>query len=388
MSRDGETAKRAGGSGLAKRVLIWTGRILVVLWLALSFLVAALSLVDSGPILVDLARRGTVFGAWSVLHLLHFLFAIAAIVGAGWALRRRRPLTALLFSVLAWPTSYVIAASRCDYPGCRSMTWAALPSGAFDWGVRIRPVTDRNEAEAIASEALFRAGSRFHSYDPKQFDGYWIVPTISDDGWAGPSAVRVDARTGASRFVPCPADRMQCGMERPVVSEAGQVFANAQWGLAVTFPAGRAVCTERPDDETRRDEARGFYAMVRDADIPCEIVDPSRALGLEALAARTLTEARQEPCKPLSPARLKAFGGAAPGFAGRQSVACEEVTEDQIAVSVFAFGEPGSGVPATLYEAWVLTDPAHLAEDAGSFEAFLRTVRLPPPSRQAVSRSS
>jgi hypothetical protein len=195
--------------------------------------------------------------------------------------------------------------------------------------------------------------------------------------------VRVDVRTGATRFVPCPADRMLCGMERPVVSEAGQVFANARWGLAVTFPAGRAVCTERPDDEARRDEARGFYGMIRDADIPCDIVDPSRALGLEALTARTVTEARLEPCKPVSPARLKAFGGRPPGFPGHASVACEEITEDQIAISVFAFAapRPGSGAPETLYEAWMLTDPAHLAEDARSFEAFLATARIPTPSR-------
>ena len=83
------------------------------------------------------------------------------------------------------------------------------------------------------------------------------------------------------------------------------------------------------------------------------------------------------------PAILQAFGGTAPGLAGRQTVVCEEIAGDQMAVSVFAFAKPrpGSDEPATLYEAWMLTDPAHLAEDARSFEAFLTTARIPAPSR-------
>ncbi|WP_298744684.1 hypothetical protein [uncultured Brevundimonas sp.] len=381
MFERGETATPDGLGGRVKTVLVWAGRVLALLWIALSLLLAAMSLVGSGPQIVDLATTETVFGIWSVLAVLDVLFALAAILGVGVALVRRKLLLALLFSLVAWPVGFVIEASRCDYPACRSMAWAALPAWTGDWSIRLRPVTDPREAENIASAALDKVVSGYSAYYPKRFDDHWIVPTINGDGWPGPSAVRIDTRTAATRFVPCPADRMLCGMERPVMSQAGQVFSNARWGLSMSFPAGRAVCIARPYEEARRDEARGFYAMIRDADTPCDIVDPSRTLGLEALTARTVTEARQEPCKPLSPARLKAFGGAAPGFAGRQSVACEEVTEDQIAVSVFAFAEPGSGAPTTLYEAWVLTDPAHLPEDAREFETFLRTARLPPPSR-------
>lgn len=383
MFERGESAAPDGLAVLTRRALVWGGRVVAVLWIALSLLVAMLGLMESGPRILDLLSRETVFEVWGAMSVLAGLFSLTTIIGAGIALVRRKLLPAMLFSVLAWPVGFVIEASRCDYPACRSMAWAAFPPWAGDWSIRLRPVTDPREAENIASAALHEAGSEYSAYYPKRFDGYWIVPTINDDGWPGPSAVRVDTRTAATRFVPCPADRMLCGMERPVVSEAGQVFANARWGLAVTFPAGRAVCTERPDDEARRDEARGFYGMIRDADIPCDIVDPSRALGLEALTARTVTEARLEPCKPVSPARLKAFGGRPPGFPGHASVACEEITADQIAISVFAFAapRPGSGAPETLYEAWVLTDPAHLAEDARSFEAFLATARIPTPSR-------
>lgn len=383
MFERGETATPDGLAVRAKRALVWAGRVLVLLWIALSLLVAVLRLIGSGSYVSYLVSRGTVFEVWSALSILEVLFALVAIFGVGFALVRRKLLLALLFSLLAWPVGFVIEASRCDYGSC-PMAWAAFPASVGQWSVRLRPLTDRNEAEAIASGALDRAGSEYGAYIPKRFDGYWIVPTINDDGWPGPSAVWIDTRTGATRFVSCPADRMLCGMERPVVSESGQVFTNARWGLSMSFPAGRAVCIARPDEEARRDEARGFYAMIRDADTPCDIVDPSRTLGLEALTAGTVAEALAEPCRPLSPAILRAFGGEAPGFAGHQSVACEEIAHGQVAVSVYATARPGPGsgkAPTTLYGAWMLTDTAHLAEDARSFRAFLETARIPAPSR-------
>jgi hypothetical protein len=376
MFKRRETAAPDRVSDYAKGGLIWVGRSLALLWIALSLLVAALRLMGSGPQVVDLASRQTVFEIWGVLAVLDVLFALTAILGAGFALVRRKLPLAVFFSVLAWPVGFIIEASRCDYPSCRTMAWAALPRGAGNWNVRIRPVTDQREAESIASAALFKAGSEFDAYDAKRFEDHWIVPTINDDGWPGPSAVKIDTRTAATSFVPCPADRMLCGMERPVVSQARQVFSNRRWGLAMTFPAGRAVCTARPDDDARSFEARGFYAMIRDPDIPCDIVDPSRALGLEALTARTVAEARLEPCKPLSPALLRAFGGRAPAVAGLRSVACEEIARDQIAVSVFAAAGPHGTASTTLYEAYMLTDRAHLAEDARTFEGFLGTARI------------
>lgn len=382
MVERGETAIPDGLGSRFKSVLVWASRAFALLWIALSLLLAAMSLVGSGPQIIDLATRETVFGIWSVLAILDVLFALAAILGAGFALVRRKLLLALLFSLLAWPVGFVIEASRCDYPACRSMAWAAFPAWAGDWSIRLRPVTDPREAEHIASAALHEAGSKYSAYYPKRFDGYWIVPTINDDGWPGPSAVRIDTRTAVTRFVSCPTDRMLCGMERPVVSEGGQVFTNARWGLSMRFPAGRAVCIARPYEEARRDEARGFYAVIRDADTPCDIVDPSRTLGLEALTAGTVAEALAEPCRPLSPAILRAFGGKAPRFAGHQSVACEEIAHGQVAVSVYATAQarPGSGdASATLYGAWMLTDPAHLDEDARSFGAFLETARIPAP---------
>lgn len=369
---------------LIKAGLVWLGRILALLVIALSLLVAVMRLLESAAYVGNLASGGTTFEIWGVLHGLALLSALIAIVGVGLALLRRKLLLALLFSLFAWPMAFVIEGSRCDTESaCRMMGWAAIPASSRDWNIRIRSVTNRNEARAIASAALFRADSRYHSYNPKRFDDHWVVPTIDDDGRPGPSAVWIDTRTAATRFVSCPAHLMFCGMERPTLSDDGAVFSNARWGLAMSFPAGRAVCTARPDDDPLRDQTRGFYAMVRESEIPCDIVDPSRTLGLEALTARTVAAARPGSCKPLSPAVLKAFGGRAPGFVGHRSVVCEEIAQGQIAVSVFAIARlrAETGAPTTLYEAWMLTDPAHLAEDARSFEAFLKTAQIPAPAR-------
>lgn len=381
MSRTGDVHTPGRGTVVLTRL----GRGFLLLLIALSLLVAAARLFGAGPFIGYLASSGTVFDMWGVLHTLDVLFSLAAIVGAAFALLRRKLLVALLFSLLAWPIGVVIEGSRCDTEsGCRMMGWAALPIGTSDWNIRIRPVSDRNEADNIASMALDKAGSNYSTYNPQRFNDHWIVATISPDGRPGPHAVRVDTRTAATRLVPCPADRMLCSMERPVVSDGERVFSNARWTLAMTFPAGRSVCTARPADEDLSYEGRGFYGMIRDADVPCGIVDISREMGLEALKALTVAEALDAPCQPLSPAILRVFNGRAPGFAGRQNVVCEERGNDQIAVGVYTVAGPAPGAgnaSTTLYQAWMLTDAAHLAEDARTFEAFLRTARIgAPPS--------
>lgn len=364
--------------------LVWLGRILALLVIVLSLLVAVMSLWGSGSSVGYLASRGTTVDIWGVLHGLALLFALIAIVGAGFALLRRKLLLALLFSALAWPMGFVIEGSRCDTEaGCRMMGWAAMPASFRDWSIRIRPVTDRLEAEALAGAALDEAGSSYSTYNAQRFDDHWIVATIHPDGRPGPNAVRIETRTAATRFVRCPADRMLCGMERPVVSDGERVFSNARWALTMTFPAGRSVCTARPFDDDRNFDGRGFYGMIRDPDVPCDIIEISRDIGLEALEVPTVAEALDAPCRPLSPAVLRAFNGRAPGFAGRQSVVCEEIGNDQIAVGVFTLAgpRPGGGNPSpTLYQAWVLTDAEHLAEDARAFEDFLRTARIGAPA--------
>lgn len=360
--------------------LVWLGRVLALLVIGLSLLVAVMGLLGSGASVVDLASSGTTFEIWGVLHGLAVLFALITIAGVGFALLRRKRLLALLFSLLAWPMGFVIEGSRCDTEaGCRMYGWAAMPSSFRAWSIRIRPVTDRNEADHIASAALYEAGSRYSTYNPRRFGDHWIVATINPDGWPGPQAVKIDTRTAATSFVPCPADRMLCGMERPVVSDGERVFRNARLGLAASFPAGRAVCTARPFEDDLSLEGRGYYGMMRDPEIPCDIIDISRDMGLEALKERTLAQALPQGCQPLSPALLKAFGGRTPGFAGHRSQVCQETADDQVWVGVFAVAgsrsRGGSG-STTLYEAWMRTTEAGLAEDARLFEAFLGRAKI------------
>lgn len=364
--------------------LVWIGRILALLAIALSLLVAVMGLLGSADFVGYLASSGTTIDIWGVLHGLAFLFALIAIGGAGFALLRRKLFLALLFSVFAWPMGFVIEGSRCDTEaGCRMLGWAAMPASFRDWSLRIRPVTDRNEAEAVAWVALDEAGSRYSTYNAQRFDDHWIVATIHPDGRPGPHAVKIDTRTAATRFVPCPADRMLCGMERPVVSDGERVFSNVRLGLAASFPAGRSVCTARPFEDDLSLYGRGFYGMIRDPDIPCDIIDISRDLGLEALKERTVAEALPQGCQPLSPALLKAFGGRAPRFDGHQSQVCQETADGQVWVGVFAVAgsrSEGGSVSTMLYEAHMRTTEAGLAEDARSFEAFLSRAKIGTPA--------
>lgn len=383
MSIAGETAQHRGAAA-AKVGLVWLGRITALLVIALSLLVAVMRLSESAGYVGYLASRGTTFDVWGVMHGLALLFALIAMVGVGFSLLQRKLLLTLLFSAFAWPMGFVIEGSRCDTEaGCRMMGWAAMPASFRDWSIRIRPVTDPNEADNIASMALDEAGSRYSTYNPQRFGDHWIVATINPDGWPGPHAVKIDTRTAATSFVPCPPDRMLCGMERPMVSDGERVFSNARWALAMIFPAGRAVCTARPFDDDLNFDGRGFYGIMRDADIPCDIIDISRDMGLEAVRERTVAELLDGPCKPLSPAVLRVFNGRTPGFAGRQNVVCEERGNDQIAIGVYTVAGPapgGGNASKTLYQAWMRTDAAHLAEDARTFEAFLRTARIGAPA--------
>lgn len=383
MSIAGETAQHRVAAA-AKVGLVWLGGITALLVIALSLLVAVMRLSESAGYVGYLASRGTTFDVWGVLHGLALLFALIAMAGAGFSLLQRKLLLALLFSAFAWPMGFVIEGSRCDTEaGCRMMGWAAMPASFRDWSIRIRPVTDPNEAEVIAGAALDEAGSSYSTYNAQRFDDHWIVATIHPDGRPGPNAVRIETRTAATRFVPCPADRMLCGMERPVVSDGKRVFSNVRLGVAASFPAGRSVCTARPFEDDLSLDGRGFYGMIRDPDIPCDIIDISRDLGLEALKARTVAEALPQGCQPLSPALLKAFGGRAPRFAGHQSQVCQETADGQVWVGVFAVAgsrSEGGSVLTTLYEAHMRTTEAGLAEDARSFEAFLSRAKIGTPA--------
>ena len=327
----------------------------------------------------DLALRRTTVDIWDVLTAISALFAIAAFTGAGLALRRRRPILALAFSALVIPTQFVAEGSRCDTDAaCRLMGWAALPAGAFDWRVRIRPVTDSKEATDIASQVLSQSEPELTPFAAKRFGDHWMVSTIDRDGWPDGRAVRIEARTARTSRGACPEGRMRCGMERPVASDGRRVFRDDRSGVAAIFPASRAVCTARGADG----EPLGLAARVRPTDVPCEVLDESRQMGVEIARSPkkgcASLDAPELPWRPLSPEVAKLFASQ-PALGAAPASACELHLHGSIQVSVYAFAahpqKPGAS-PGPLYEAYIVTTPDHLAEDVGAFETFLKTASI------------
>lgn len=362
-----------GGASALGRLF---ANVVLVLLLGVFLLLAVSTLAGDAGYLAYLALEATVFDGWGVLAIVSALLSLTAIVGAVLAARRRRMMIALAVSLLALPPMFVTEGSRCDTAAaCRLMGWAALPRAALDWSVRIRPVTDRNEAEAIAAVALDKAGSDDATFKARRFADHWIVSTMNDDGWGGAHAVRIDTRTGATALVACPADRVRCGMERPTVSDGRRVFRNERLGLAAVFPASRPVCTARGHDDD--DEPRGFFAMARGSDIPCEVLDQSRQMGVEVpdyrLNGCAVIDAPATPWRPLSPETARLFRRP-PMLGGKPSVACELRQDGFIQVSVYA----SDGAPGRRFHGFIVTTPAHLAEDVRAFETFLDGVQIGP----------
>jgi len=365
------------GPGL---VCTWLIKGLLLLLTGFFLLLAAATLIGDSAYLAYLATKATVFDMWAVLSIVSTLLSLTAIVGAGLALWCRKLILAFGFAVLGTPTHVVIEGSRCDtFEACRLMSWAALPSKALSWEIRLRPVEDANEAEAIASAALSRTDRDTSPFKVKQFGDHWIVSAIDHDGWPAAHAVRIDTRSARTSLIPCPADKIQCGMERPRVSDGRSAFRNDRLGLVAIFPASRAVCTSRADDG----EPRGLFAMVRAPDIPCDILDASREMGVEIARSGKngciSVAAKSVPWRALSPETEKLFQSPLPTLGGRPSVICELHEHDQIQISIYASApslSPTEHSRETLYEAYIVTTPVHLVEDILSFEAFLKTLRI------------
>lgn len=371
-----ETPERPGRvKPWPKTALGWLGFCLLAVLIALFLFIAVIDLIAS-DYLWYLASRGTTFGVWGVLSVVSALMSLVAIVGAGFALRRRRMVMALAFAALTLPVHFVIEGSRCDTTAlCRTYGWAALPADAFASTVRIRSVTDPNEAREIAFGALSKAGSDDSPFREKRFGDHWIVSAIDEDGRPGAQAVRIDTRTAKTRFVPCPEDKIQCGMDMPTASDGRSPYRNDSAGIAAAFPASLSVCTSRGDDG----EPRGFNGAVRSPDVTCEDFEapPEMQIGVEVARWRLdgckVTEAPSLPWRPMSPETLKLFSRT-PALAGRPSLACELRDGDDIQLSVYATARSGSR--DTLYEAYIVTSPARLAEDVRQFERFLADVSI------------
>jgi hypothetical protein len=380
MTKVAATGRPGHFQSAVRPLVTWLIRGFLVLLIAILLLGGVGASIGSAFYLGYLATRATVFDTWGVLSIISMLLSVIAIAGAGFALRRRKLILALGFAALTAPAPLVIEASRCDTTeACRMMGWAALPAKAFTWEARLRPVTDANEARSIASTALSKAGSSNFPFKARWLEDHWIVSAIDQDGWPGPHAVSIDTRSAETSLVACPADKVQCGMERPTLSDGRTAFRNARLGIAAIFPAPRPVCTSRGPD----DEPRGFFSMVRAPDIPCEILDQSRAMGVEVARSRKKgcisAEAPSAPWRPLSPETARLFSSPAPTLGGQPSVACELRQGGQIQISIYAAAPSGLSPRrslSALYEGYIVTTPAYLAEDVRSFEVFLASVRI------------
>ncbi|MDP3376877.1 MAG: hypothetical protein Q8S53_00805 [Brevundimonas sp.] len=382
MVKVGSQLRPRRNKRLPKTPVGWLVTCLLGLPVAVLFLGALASLTAGASYLGYLASKATVFDTWGALHIVSTVLALIAVVGTVIAAWRLRMGAALFFAALALPATFVIEGSRCDTPaGCQATGWAALPPGAFDWQVRIRPVTTQNDAWNIAFDALLDANVDDSPFIAKRFGDHWIVSTIDDDGWPGAQAVRIETRTARTAFVPCPEDRIQCGMERPTVSDGQRVYRNVQLGLSAVFPASLPVCTTRDDDG----EPLGFHAMVRAPDIPCEDLDQSRELGIGVVRWRrngcTDLEDPSVPWRPLTPETSKLFRGQRLTLGGVPALACEVREGDHIGIIVYASLGSGSDL-AESYAGYIGTTPAHLIEDIRAFEIFLQNVRLGPAARE------
>lgn len=381
------------GDGQARprrRLLRWIGVGGLVALIVLALLLAGLRLALDVDHLRHVVLRNTTISSWDVLTLISTTLCIVAIVGAVLAMRRRRMVLAVLFSVLWFPLPFAIESSRCDTEfSCRAFGWASLPPGLLGWSTRTRPVDDANEARHLATLELVARGVDDSPFQVRRFGDHWLASTIDNDGRAGPFAVRIAARTSDARLVPCPSDRIRCGMDWPTRSDGQRPYRNADLGISAVFPDGLAICTLRDEED---DHALGFVAEFRGFDDPCDAVTPDRRMGVEV--ASGLRQGCLHPSAPelewgpLTAETRAYFGPGQPAFSGAPFIVCELHADEapdigipaQLEILVLVTPEPGPGGSATRrFEAFFVTTPDDLAQDAPLFEAFLETLELGSP---------
>jgi hypothetical protein len=180
------------------RVSIFAGLCLVAVLVTAA---AARHASGSVEYLHYLVTRGELVDMWAVLSCLDVLVALMALMAAWLCLWRRKLRTAAMFLLLPLITPTVIEATRCDVATvCSTIGWAALPSPAFSWSLRIRDVSE-HEAEHLAAKALRDAGLPYAAFEPHLSARQWHLATYDDDMVRGPYDVVIDAQTGSGRIV-------------------------------------------------------------------------------------------------------------------------------------------------------------------------------------------
>ncbi|MDQ3124370.1 MAG: hypothetical protein M3Q74_02040 [Pseudomonadota bacterium] len=107
------------------------GQPIVIALAVLISWVNALQITGHGGYLHVLRSYRDKMEFWQWLSLCALILAVVGIAGAWLNVYRRRPLLAVAFLALTLPMPLIIEANRCDYDGCRNLSWLVLQPGMF-----------------------------------------------------------------------------------------------------------------------------------------------------------------------------------------------------------------------------------------------------------------
>lgn len=107
------------------------GQVTVIALAVLTTLGNVLQITGHGGYLHMLRSYRDKMEIWQWLSLCALILAVLGIAGAWLNLYWRRPLLAVAFLALTLPMPLIIEANRCDYDGCRNLSWLVLHPGMF-----------------------------------------------------------------------------------------------------------------------------------------------------------------------------------------------------------------------------------------------------------------
>ena len=116
---------------MKKSVWSHAGQVTVIALAVLITLGNALQILGHGGYLHVLQSYRDKMEIWQWLSLCALILAVVGVAGAWLNVYRRRPLLAVAFLALTLPMPLIIEANRCDYDGCRSLSWLVLQPGMF-----------------------------------------------------------------------------------------------------------------------------------------------------------------------------------------------------------------------------------------------------------------
>ena len=108
------------------------GQVIVIALAVLFSLVNALQITGHGGYLHMLRSYRDKMEIWQWLSLCALILAVVGISGAWLNIYRKRSLLAVAFLALTLPMPLIIEANRCDYDGCRYLSWLLIPRSVVE----------------------------------------------------------------------------------------------------------------------------------------------------------------------------------------------------------------------------------------------------------------